>query len=63
MADNQKARSVAMTDLLDDPATSFALRTVIIAWSRRDAVDAVNDAERLLHAFRLRLHEILSCPH
>jgi len=34
--------------LLADPATSFALKTVIKAWAGRDSLDAEHDA-RLLH--------------
>lgn len=38
-----------LDELLADPTTSFALKTVIEAWSERDCLDAEHDA-RLLHA-------------
>ncbi|QFU32305.1 hypothetical protein [Brevundimonas sp. Bb-A] len=33
--------------VLADPAASFALKAVLLAWSGRDVVDAANDAEVL----------------
>lgn len=38
-----------LDDLLADPTTSFALKSVIKAWAGRDGLDAEHDA-RLLHA-------------
>ncbi|MBB5740776.1 hypothetical protein ACETK8_10535 [Brevundimonas staleyi] len=36
-----------IASVLADPAASFALKAVLLAWSGRDVVDAANDAELL----------------
>ena len=41
-----------------DPATRYVLRNRIIADSERDPVDALHDAETLLHLARMRVAEM-----
>ena len=40
-------RIPSLHSVLTDPATSFALKTVLVAWSRRDPVDAAIDGRIL----------------
>jgi len=38
---------VTAAQVLADPAASFALKAVLMAWRRRDPIDAANDARLL----------------
>ncbi|MBB1177725.1 hypothetical protein [Brevundimonas aurantiaca] len=38
---------VTAAQVLADPAASYALKAVLVAWRRRDPVDAANDARLL----------------
>lgn len=49
MRENGVLDRPTLDGLLADPTTSFALKSVIKAWARRDGLDAEHDA-RLLHA-------------
>ena len=40
-----------VADILADPAASFALKAVLVAWSGRDRVDAAKDARLLSDLF------------
>lgn len=45
--------------VLDDPAASEALKTVIRDWLRRDPVDAANDADVLAAVFEAYSTDVL----
>jgi len=57
-AGDQSPSTVA--DLLVDPAVSFALKDVLLAWEVRDPVDAARDARLLADLLERRADEALS---
>jgi hypothetical protein len=46
-------------EVLQDPATSYWLKSALISALRRDPVDAVNDAEWLYDLLTIRLYDSL----
>lgn len=54
------SHQATVADLLTDPAVSFSLKTVILAWEERDPVDAAKDARLLAELFERRADEVLS---
>lgn len=45
---------LTIAGVLADPSASFALKSVVRLWSRRDGVDAANDAQVLCALFTAR---------
>lgn len=49
-----------VADLLNDPAVSHAMKTVLLVWELRDPVDAARDARLLAEVLERRADEAAS---
>lgn len=55
---NPRTYDEAVSRLENSPATSYWLMEAVRDLKRRDPVDALNDAEALLHVVKMRYREI-----
>ena len=53
-------RGPTIESVLADPSASKYIKEVLEQWLKRDPVDAVNDAEVLLHVLQKRLDQIFT---